>query len=177
MSFARVRALVVVGALVVCAVVFVSFALFKDRQRDAPAAQTCPKDAVIADLRLPAEKEIKINVIDASGGTVEAGGLGGELAHRGFQVNVVKSAGTPVVNDVAILGYGPKGVGGAWVVQAQFFGKATSDFQLKRADNTVDLTIGSAFKKLATISEVKGSLGQLGRPTLPPGTCSDDAVA
>ncbi len=173
MSFARMRAIIVVGALVTCAAIFVVFALLKDHQTGGPTTRACPKDAVIADLRLPAEKDVKINLIDASGGRVSIGGIGAELQNRGFQVNIVAPE-QPPVEDVAVLGYGPKGVGSAWVIQAYFHGDARNDFQLKRTDNAIDVTIGTGFRKLATISEVKGQWGQRGRPSEPPGTCAND---
>lgn len=172
MSFARVRALAIVGVLVTSAMIFVIFAIVKDNQRGDDGPSGCPEDAVIANLQLPEEEQIKLRIIDASGGTVEAASLATDMKHRGFQVEEAGRA--QAVKDVAILRYGPKGVSSAWVVQAYFLGEATDDFQIKREDNVVDLVIGAGFQKLATSTEVIFHLGQNGRPTAPPGTCGDE---
>lgn len=179
MSFARVKALVVVGVLVTSAMIFVIFAITKDHQRSKGGPTGCPKDAVIADLGIPAEKDIKVKVFDASGGTVEASSVAADLKHRGFQV---EAAGpVEVSKQVAVLRYGPKGVGAAWVVKAYFLldlndPADTDDFQVKRDDAVVEILVGSGFQKLATSTEFKFRLGQNGRPTQPPGTCGDDTA-
>src|SRR3954470_103753 len=53
MSFARMRALVVVGVLAVAAVVFVITALVRDSQGGTTAGGGCPAGAPLADMQLP----------------------------------------------------------------------------------------------------------------------------
>ena len=53
MSFARVRALVVVGVLAVAAVVFVITALVHDSQGGTVNGENCPAGAPLADVTLP----------------------------------------------------------------------------------------------------------------------------
>src|SRR4051794_26789984 len=63
MSFARVRALVVVGVLAVAAIVFVIVALVKDSQGDEVTGDNCPAGAPRADVTLPddpAEVTVKV---------------------------------------------------------------------------------------------------------------------
>ena len=55
MSFARVRALVVVGVLAVAAIVFVVVALVRDSQGGAVNGEKCPAGAPMADVTLPDE--------------------------------------------------------------------------------------------------------------------------
>lgn len=176
MTFARIRALVIVGLLVISATVVVVIALLNDHQKDADLASGCPKDAIIADLQLPEEKEVKIKLYNASGGTVSTGGFASTLEHRGFQVTTANPGEEPQapLSEVAVVRYGPKAVGKAWVVQAYFINNATPEFQIKRTDDVVDIVLGSGFKKLATVSEVKQALWQVGRPPAPPGTCGKD---
>lgn len=173
MSFARARALVIVGALVVCALIVAVVALVKDSEGDPSGIGGCPAGAVIADLQLHPEKELKINLFDGTGGTSSTLGVGNELGFRGFQVNRVDTRAKPIpaIKEPAIVRYGPKAVGGAQVVQAYFLDEATLDFQLNRDDASIDVVIGTGFKKLATTSEVKQALAQMGRPSEPPGTC------
>ena len=63
MSFARVRALVVVGVLALAAVIFVVTALVRDSQGGATKGKGCPAGAPLADVTLPddpAEVTVKV---------------------------------------------------------------------------------------------------------------------
>lgn len=176
MSFARVRALVIVGVLVIAAMVVVVVALFSDHQEKSSAVKGCPKGAVIADLRLPPEQEVKIKLYDASGGAISIDGFGNDMQNRGFQVTTADPGEEPKapVSEVAVVRYGPKAVGKAWVVQAYFLNDAKPEFQISRGDDVVEVVVGTGFKKLATVSEVKQALWQVGRPPAPPGTCGKE---
>ncbi len=88
---------------------------------------------------------------------------------------MLKSGNDPAkkpVTKVAALRYGPKAVGAAWLLRAYFLNQADPQFDTKRTDDVVDVVIGTAFKQLATTTEVNQALAQLGDPVLPPGTCS-----
>src|SRR6266545_2790453 len=65
MTFARIRAIVIVSVLVVAAMIVVAAAILRDNET-GPVGAGCPKDAVIADTRLPEPSEVKINVYNAS---------------------------------------------------------------------------------------------------------------
>jgi hypothetical protein len=174
MSFARVRSLAVVGALVLAAIIFVTVALIKDRQSGATASQGCPDDAVLANITLPQdESEVTLNVYNATDKPGLAGEVKTEFKNRKFKVD--KSGNDPLkkaVAAVAALRYGPKAVGKAWLVRAYFLNEAKIEFDIKRADDTVDVVLGTKYLELATQTEVKQALTQLGNPVLPPGTCS-----
>ena len=173
MSFARVRALAVVGALVLAAIIFVTVALVKDRQSGPAQAQGCAKDAVMANITLPEEQDVKINVYNATDKPGLASEMKNEFSNRKFKV--LKSGNDPVkkpVTKVAQLRYGPKSVGAAWLLRAYFLNEADPQFDIKRTDDVVDVVMGTAFKQLATTTEVHQALAQLGSPVLPPGTCS-----
>jgi hypothetical protein len=178
MSFARVRALVVVGVLFFAAVVFVIVALVKDSQGDPRSAAGCPKDAVLVNTRLPDEnKDVKIKVFN---GTAQAGlaeGVGEDFAHRGFTVDKKKENSPKAVNQVAVLRFGPKAVGAAWLLRAYFLQEADIQFDAKRQNDVVDVVVGKKFQQLATETEVKQSLTQLGNPSPPAGTCPADTAA
>lgn len=171
MSFARVRALVVVGLLAVTALVFVVIAVVRDTQGSASSAEDCPKGWPVADLRLREQKDVKINVLN---GNPDEAGLAGNIAddfrNRKFQVKKVGNA--KPVDGVAVLRYGPKGVGSAHLLRAYFLNQATLAPDLKRTDDTVDVILGGGFQQLATTTEVNQSLGDLGSPEAPAGTCA-----
>jgi len=171
MSFARVRALAVVGALVLAAAIFVTVALLKDRQSGPSAATGCGEGAVIANTKLPEPQDVKINVYNATDKPGQANAVKTEFHNRKFQVG--KSGNDPAkFKGVALLRYGPKAVGAAWLLRAYFLNDIQADFDIKRTDDTVDVIIGPSFKQLATTTEVNQSLAQLGNPTLPEGTCA-----
>jgi hypothetical protein len=173
MSFARVRALAVVGALVVCAAIVVTIALLKDRQTGPAIAKGCPKDAVIANLKLPNPEQVTINVYNATDQGGLANVVAGDFKNRKFNV---KAAGADpkakAVDAVAVLRYGPKAVGAAWLLRAYFLNEAKTEFDIGRADDLVDVVVGTKYKQLATTTEVNQALAQLGNPTLPKGTCA-----
>jgi hypothetical protein len=171
MTIARIRALVVVGALFLAALVLVTVSIVKDKQTK-PAGAACPKDAIRVDTRLADAENIQLNVYNAT----EKSGLANEIAlefkQRKFKVE--KASNDPLgkpVDGVAVLRYGPKAVGAAWVVRAYFLNEADREFDPNRQDDTVDVVLGPAFRKLATQTEEKQALAQAGRAELPKGTC------
>ena len=170
MSFARVRALVVVGLLAVTALVFVVVALVKDTQGKAGTAGGCPDGWPLADVRLRETKDVKINIYNATNQPGLAGNVADDFRNRKFQVK--KEGNAPKgVDDVAVLRYGPKGVGSAHLLRAYFLNNADSDYDPKRKDDTVDVVLGNGFQQLATTTEVNQSLGDLGAPVAPDGSC------
>jgi LytR cell envelope-related transcriptional attenuator len=171
MSFARARALVVLAVLVVAAGVFVIVAMVRDTQSTVSAAEGCPAGNVPANLKLPDAKDIKIRVYNST----NRPGLAAEVANdfKNRQVQVVKQGNSgKAVPGVAVLRYGPKAVGAAWLLRAYFLDEATTEFDIARKDEVVDVVIGTRYKQLATTTEVNQALAQLGNPTLPKGTCA-----
>ncbi|MEU8261193.1 LytR C-terminal domain-containing protein [Micromonospora sp. NPDC048999] len=163
------RALVVFGLLAVLAVVFVVVAILRDTQSKAGTAKGCPKGWPLADVVLHEQKDVKINVLNGSDQPGLAGSVADDFRNRKFQVKKVDNA--KAVNGVAELRYGPKGVGSAHLLRAYFLNDATLAFDIKRKDDTVDVVLGGSFQQLATTTEVNQSLGDLGSPVAPPGTC------
>src|SRR4051812_49548743 len=89
MSFARVRALIVVGILVLAAAVLVVTALLKDKQTTPIQAQGCAKNAVIANIKLPEPSAVKINVYNATAKAGLATDEKNEFNARRFKVGKV----------------------------------------------------------------------------------------
>lgn len=172
MSFARVRALVIVGALFMLALVFIVVALVRDTQAGEKLATGCQSGEIPANIELHEPKDVKINVYNATNTAGLAEIIGTDFANRKFQV--LKKANDPLkkkVDAVAVLRYGPKAVGSAHLLRAYFLDNAVQEFDAKRKDDVVDVVIGNQFQQLATTTEVNQSLAALGTPTLPPGTC------
>jgi hypothetical protein len=179
MSFARVRALVVVGVLFVAAAVFVVLALVRDTQADPRPAAGCPKGAVLANTKLPDEnKDVKIKVYNGTTQFGLAEKVGEDFEHRGFTVDKKKVDSRKAVNSVVVLRYGPKAVGAAWLVRAYFLevDPANLQYDAKRTNDVVDVIVGKQFQQLASPTEVNQALTQLGNPVTPPGACSADSA-
>lgn len=173
MSFARVRALVVVGVLVVFALVFVVVAMVRDSQGGTDTVASCPDGWALADVRLREAKDVRLNVYNATDTSGLAGNVGGDLGNRNFQIE--EATNDPEgrrIDDVAVLRYGPKGVGSAHLMRAYFLDQAATEYDPAREDDIVDVVIGNGFRQLATTTEVNQSLAALGKPVLPPQTCA-----
>jgi LytR cell envelope-related transcriptional attenuator len=178
MTIARIRALAIVGALFIAALVLVTISIVKDKQTK-PQGSACPKDAVRVDTRLADAEDIQLNVYNASDQAGLAREIAQEFKQRKFKVDPDKATNDPLgkpVNGVAVLRYGPKMVGAAWVVRAYFLNDAALEFDANRQDETVDVVLGPGFKKLATQTEEKQALAQAGRAKLPKGACDTRKV-
>jgi hypothetical protein len=189
MSLARARALAIVGALVVAALILVVMAVVKDKQSTASyAGGHCQPGQVRISTRLPNPDKIHLKVYNGTGtpnpdqrdakrnpiiGAVS--GLGGQVTddfrNRGFVVDTVGDH-PEKFDHVAKLHYGPKTVAAASVVRAYFLDETDDGgFDLKYNEDTVEVTLGSGFKQLGTKTEVNQKIAQLGNPSPPPGTC------
>ncbi len=169
MSFARVRALVVVALLAILALIFTVVALVRDTQSDAGLGAGCQEGWPEADVTLREPAEVKINVLNGTDQVGLASKVSDDFRNRKFQVE--KTDDAEKTDDIAILRYGPKGVGSAHLLRAYFLDNAVVSYDPERADATVDIVLGSAFQQLATTTEVNQSLGDLGAPVAPPETC------
>lgn len=172
MSFSRVRALSIVGVLVVCAIILAVVAIAKDKQSSASYTSSCAAGAIKVKTKpLPEEKSIKVNIYNGAGTAGLANGVADELRNRKFTVGEVKD--TKPLDAVAKLHYGPKALAAATVVNAYFLGKADdgTGFDPKDTGDAVDITIGKQYTALGTPTDVHQAIAQLGNPSPPAGTC------
>ena len=172
MTFTRVRALIFVAVLFVTAGVVVLMAINKDTQT-RPVAEGCAEEEVPANIKVPERDQVTINVFNGTSRVGLADQIGGEFKNRGFQVAKTESAdGSGVTDEIAVISYGPAGIGAAWLVSAYFLvEEATMDFQIERPGADVDVLLGGKFQQLATSTEVNQSIAAKGSPQLEPGTC------
>jgi len=171
MSFARVRALVVIGVLAVAAVIFVIVALVRDSQSDVVAGESCPAGAPLAHLTLPdSPDQVTIKVLNGTTTPGLAEKVTNDFKNRKFKTQT-PGEDKKRVKDVAVLRFGPDAVGNAQLLEAYFLGEAATEYNPKRKGAVVDIVIGSRFQQLATTTEVNQSLVELGEPQLPPGAC------
>ena len=172
MSFARVRALVVIAALCVAALIFALIAVVRDSQTGATTSAGCPDGYVLADIRLPEPKDVKIKVFNGSGVTGQGQQVADDFRNRRFQVDKDVETTNRPVEAVAVLRYGPAAVGASHLLRAYFLDEAKFEYNAKREGDVVDVVIGTEFRQLGTTTEVNQSIGALGNPLLPPGACA-----
>jgi len=172
MSFARVRALVVVGVLAVAAIIFVVTALVRDTQRGVSADGGCPAGAPQADVQLPDDPaEVTVRVYNGTNTAGLAESVTNEFKNRRFTVQKPAESKTKY-KGVAEIRYGPDTVGKAQLLRAYFLAQSKMSYNAKRKGAVIDIVIGSRFRQLATTTEVNQSLVEVGEPTLPPGACA-----
>src|SRR5258708_40012566 len=93
MTFARVRALIVVAVLFIAAGVVVIMAIGRDTQTQAAAGGACAGGLGPGEIKMPGPRDQ--GTIKVLKGTTKAGlaqRVGEEFAHRGFKNNQKKSA-------------------------------------------------------------------------------------
>ncbi|WP_344618761.1 LytR C-terminal domain-containing protein [Dactylosporangium salmoneum] len=174
------RALAVVGILIVAAAVFVIVAVVKDRQ-GGPAADSkkCAEGAVMANARLPRQEDVKVTIFNATNRPGTGSDVANDFLSRRFkEAKVVTAAPNPPVTKptdvVAVIRFGPQTVGAAWLVRAYFLDQARSEFDKARQDDKVEIILGGKFRQLPTTTEVNQEIAALGNPVLPEGTCAKD---
>lgn len=173
MSFARVRALVVVGVLVVLALTFVVVALVRDSQDGTNVAEECPQGWKRLDTRLRKPEEIKINVYNTTSTTGLASSVANDFRYRKFQV-LKEGNNRKKVEGIAVVRYGPKGFGSWQLLRAYFLNEAEPEFDPERPDDVVDVFLGPDFQQLGTTTEVNQALSAIaGVPEFPAETCPD----
>ncbi len=181
MSFARIRSLVIVSLLAVCALAVVWVVLNKDSQTRTAQAESCPAGSVQVNLAFPEPKNVKVHVYNASGQNGLGGQVTDDLGNRKFAVDPKPGTLTKPYNGVVRFQYGPKAAAAAWLLRAYFLdqveflgqdNKTFVGFDPKRKDDVVDVIVGTQYKQLGTPTEVNQAIAQLGNPQLPPGTCA-----
>jgi hypothetical protein len=171
MSFARVRALVVVGVLALAAVIFVITALVRDTQGGAVSGEDCPAGAPLADMTLPTDPaEVTVKVYNGTEKAGLADTVTTEFKNRRFTVQKPAESKTKY-KGVAEIRFGPDTVGKAQLLRAYFLAQSKMSYNAKRKGAVIDIIIGNKFQQLATTTEVNQSLVEVGEPTLPPGSC------
>jgi LytR cell envelope-related transcriptional attenuator len=177
MTFARVRALIVVMVLFVTAGVVVIMAIQRDTQTPAAAKASCVAGLVPAKIKMPDRNAVTINVLNGTSRVGLAEQVAGDFKNRGFNIKKTETAPDNQKTDqIAEINYGPEAVGAASLVSAYFLvDEAKMNFDIKRTGAEVDVVLGTRFQQLATTTEVNQSIAALGNPALPPGTCDASA--
>ena len=172
MSLARVRALAVLGVLVLIALVSVVWAIVGDDQGPAKTASACGSIDAKKQVAVPPPKSVRLRIYNATDRGGLARQVGAQFSRRGF--TVIKTDNDPqreVVTGTAQLRYGPAGAGAAQLLRAYVI-KAQPVID-DRTDATVDLVIGASYtdKDITPANQIKAQLERLGPPPTPSVSC------
>ncbi|MEV0645840.1 LytR C-terminal domain-containing protein [Phytomonospora sp. NPDC050363] len=167
MRLARVRALIIVGVLALVATATAGWAILNDSQADLGG---CASDKVRVSLEMPEPKDVEVRVFNGTGEPGLAEQVKGDLEEYGYKVVKVGNKKRDDLEVSAEVRFGPQAVGAGHVLSAYFLDSARK-FDPERDDAVVDVIIGTGFRQVNTESEKVQSLGEIGRPTAPTGTC------
>jgi hypothetical protein len=172
-SLARMRAMIVLGILVLLAVVTAGWAIAQDSESPARLADRtpCVKSTVPFASAVPTDPAgVRTNVYNATTRIGLATQVADQLRALGFRVG--KVGNDPLGSTVdapAEIRYGPAGAGTAQMLRAQFPGSVAK--LVTRADATVDVVLGMRYESVATAAESARELARLGVPTPPAELC------
>jgi hypothetical protein len=160
MSLARVRALIVIGVLVIVAITTVVWAIVQDDQT-SPHRQACGAGAKPA-TAVPPAKSVKLRVLNATDTDGLATTVAKQLRAAGFNVVSLGNEARTVESSAQVR-YGPAGLGAAQLVRA-YVRNAETVQEDKRKDAIVDLVLGDEFTAtgITPSEQVKNELDRLG---------------
>jgi hypothetical protein len=159
----RQMAGVVVGVAVVATTAGVTATNVLDRPEQGltPAGPAVVSLAADCDLSLPSDPAgVRVRVLNGATATA--------LRERGFTVLTHTDGAGTEPSGPTTLTYGPATIGRATVLRAALIGDTTMRFDPARSGDTIDLTLGTTFDRLATSTELNQALVAVGEPSAPP---------
>lgn len=168
MRLARVRALIILGTLALVATATAAWAILNDTQADLAG---CAAGNIPVNLEMPDPKDVEVHVYNSTGTPGLADQVKGDLEEYGYKVTETGDKDRDDIDKSAEISYGPKVVGAGHILSAYFL-DSKENFDPKRDDSVIDVIIGQGFRQVNTESEKVQSLGEIGRPTAPLGTCA-----
>jgi hypothetical protein len=167
------RAVIVLGVLVLLAVVTAGWAIARDSAGSTRIADhtPCVHSTVPFVGTVPTDRStVRVNVYNATTRIGLAGEVADQLRGLGFDVRQVGNDPLQAsVSATAQIRYGPRGAGAAQMLRAQFPG-SEGDL-VARPDARVDVVLGMLYDHVATEAEYRQELRRLGRPVRPPELC------
>jgi hypothetical protein len=138
-----------------------------DRQTAPAAGLPASGPAISCVLTLPQNPaEVRVRVLDGGAPAGLRAETAAQLRARDFGVLDGTAGASP--DTATTLRYGPAAIGAATLLRATVHGEAEMRFDPDRRDQTIDLTLGPAFTRLATTTEINENLVAAGEPSAPP---------
>jgi hypothetical protein len=163
----QLAAVAVAGAVVATTAGITVTRSFERPPANTAAAATSAVPSLSCVLALPNNPaEVHIRVLDGGAPVGEFDKTAARLRARTFTVLPRTTGGDPAATTT--VRYGPAAIGAATVVRAMVHGEVSMSFDPDRPDDTIDLTLGASFTRLATTTEVNQNLAAAGEPSAPP---------
>ena len=140
------------GAAVILVIVLAIFAATRPTAIHIPvspsrSSASCPAGQVPASLTVPAEEQVKVNVFNSTATVNLAASAVEDLRNRRFDVGTIGNDPADLTKEVALLRYGPKAVGAAYLLRAYLLDdRVTLAFDIDRQNSEVDLVLGGQFR-------------------------------
>lgn len=167
----RQLAAVLVAGAVVATTAGLTFG-WPQQSTTADNDQPASSPGITCVLALPqSPSEVRVRVIDGGAPAGLPDATAAQLRARDF--TVLDGTNEPSSEGTTALRYGPTAIGAATLLRAALNGETTMLFDPDRRDGTIDLTLGPAFTRLATTTEINRNL-VAGEPPAPP-QCSTAA--
>lgn len=168
----QLTAVMAAGAVVVATA---GVALAWPQERTVPAGDSpATSSGVTCVLTLPdSPADIHVRLLD---GGAPAGSLDATVTQmRARKFTVLNGTTDPQPVRATTVVYGPEAIGAATVLRAAVYGDVTMQFDPDRRDQAMDLTLGPAFTRLSSTTELNQNLAAAGEPSAPP-QCSTVAT-
>ena len=161
----QLTVLAVAGAVVATTAGIAATETFeRPHQNSAAGGAAYRVDCVLALPTSPAE--VRVRVLDGGAPAGLPDTAASQLRVRSFTVLAGPTDGDPA--GATTMRYGPTAIGAATLLRAAVHGDVLMRFDPDRQDETVDLTLGPAFARLATTTEINQNLVAAGEPSAPP---------
>lgn len=170
MRITQVRALIVVGVLILIAVSTSWYAIANDSQT-AAGRENCDPGDIPVDITLPEPHDVRVKVLNATNTSDLAGSAAGSLKEYGFKIEDTGESKKDEGKSSVEIHYGPKALGGGHLLRS-YFADDTAVFDLKNENDFVEIILFDGFQQVNTESDARNEVGIIGRPEAPEGTCA-----
>jgi len=167
----QVRAIIVIGFLLVIAIATSWIAIANDTQ--TAEAESCPPGAVPVDISLAEEEDVSVRVLNATDNAGLADQAAAQLSDYGFEVIETDNSDQEEMASPVEIHYGPKTVADAHLLRS-YFAESTHIFSLDNENDYVEIILGPGFQQLNTKSDARNALSVIGWPEAPEGTCAKE---
>lgn len=170
MRITQVRALIVVGVLVLIAVTTSWYAVANDSQT-AQGREKCNVGDKPVKLELPEAENVKVKVLNATDTSNLAASAAGSLKEYKFDVIDTGASKKKKDERSVEIHYGPKTLSGGHLLRA-YFTDDSAVFSLDNDNDFVEVVLFDGFQQVNTESDARNEVGQIGWPEAPEGTCA-----
>lgn len=170
MRITQVRALFVVGVLLLIAVSTSWYAIANDSQT-AAGRENCEPGDIPVDIKLPEAKDVRVKVLNATNTSDLAGTAAGSLDEYGFKIEDTGESKKDEGKSSVEIRYGPKALAGGHLLRA-YFADDTAIFSIDNENEFVEVILFDGFQQVNTESDARNEVGIIQTPEAPEGTCA-----